>query len=359
MKILFIITGVGLGHSTRDEAVIKKIIEKNKNAKIHVAAFDLAYDYFKEKYFSTEISGLRLSEGKFKFSIAKTILKNWNFLYIWLSTFFKLRRTIKHFNPDKVVIDFEPIAALAARSCNVEQVALFNYDAELFKEYRKQNKSINLLIQSLYFKATYNLVKGKKIVASFFKSGFKNGYNYVQLIIRDKKADLEPENKILKKFGLKKKPILVSIGGSGLGMFLIEEILKLAKHFKDEEFVFFCDRHLKGSNYACMPFSPNFLEYLKVCKGVITLAGHSTLSEILAYKKPSLIYPIPNYIEQELNCYPFEKKNIAIVRRYRKGMSIKKDIAEFIKNIPILQNKMSELKIRTDGADKVAEIIIS
>ncbi len=359
MRILFVTTGVGLGHSTRDEAVIAKIREKHPSAKIHIAAFDLAHAYFKDKFACTEIVGLRLPEKKFHFGLLKTIVKNWSFPVIWLKTFFRLRRLIKRFKPEKVVIDFEPVGALAARSCKTDQIALFNYDPKLFAQYWKKHPSLNLLIQSLYFQVTYNLIHGKKIITSFFKSGFKDGYYYVPLIVRKEKKRMNSEKSLLRRLDLKKGPILISFGGSSIGMFLIDEMIKLVEDFGDEEFIFFCNRDLKGKNYSCRPFSENFLEYLHVCKGIITLAGHSTLSEVLAYRKPALMYPVPHYIEQELNCFYFEYHRIGLVRRYRKKMDIKQDIADFIREIPSLQKKMNALKIQTDGAEKAAALIMN
>ena len=54
MKYLFVITGIGLGHCTREEAVIKELLNKDKNAKIHIATFGTAYNYFKKRFDSQQ-----------------------------------------------------------------------------------------------------------------------------------------------------------------------------------------------------------------------------------------------------------------------------------------------------------------
>ncbi|MEK6826163.1 MAG: glycosyltransferase family protein, partial [Nanoarchaeota archaeon] len=56
-----------------------------------------------------------------------------------------------------------------------------------------------------------------------------------------------------------------------------------------------------SNNVISLPFKNNFLEYLKISKAVISLAGHCTLSEILFYKKAALIYPIANLLEHYQN----------------------------------------------------------
>src|SRR3989339_857880 len=112
MKLLFVVTGVGLGHSTRIDSIISAVKEKEKDAEIGIATFDTAYDYFKNKYPTTKIYGLRLNEGKFKFSLIKTIIKNWIFILIWMRTFFILLKLVIKYKPDRMVIDFEPMAVL-------------------------------------------------------------------------------------------------------------------------------------------------------------------------------------------------------------------------------------------------------
>jgi UDP-N-acetylglucosamine:LPS N-acetylglucosamine transferase len=106
-------------------------------------------------------------------------------------------------------------------------------------------------------------------------------------------------------------------------------------------------------------FQENFLEYLKASKGIITQAGHLTLSECLALKKPSLIFPIPNFIEQELNAYFAEEHKISLVRKKKNFTKheLLSIIEEFITMIPELEKNFDNLDIETNGAEQAAAII--
>ena len=46
MKYLFVITGIGLGHSVREDAIIRELIKQDKDAEIRVATYGLALKYF-------------------------------------------------------------------------------------------------------------------------------------------------------------------------------------------------------------------------------------------------------------------------------------------------------------------------
>ena len=107
-------------------------------------------------------------------------------------------------------------------------------------------------------------------------------------------------------------------------------------------------------------FAPNFLKYLSICKGIITLAGFSTLSEILAFKKPALIYPIHNYIEQALNAFEIKRRKLALVRELKEinDNDIKNDIKTFLDNKEKIQERLNEMNVKSNGAEQAAELIL-
>jgi len=280
MKLLFVVTGVGLGHSVRDHTIIQQILEIDKDIKIHVAAFDTAYQYFKDKYPTTKIFGLKLPEEEFNFSLFKTFLKNWNFVYIWVRSFLRLRKLVKQFKPDKIVIDFEPVAVWVARWYNIKHLTLFNYNPFVFNRYRQKNEvGKEQLIETKYFQKTYNWVKGRKIVPTFFSYKRLDSYFLIPPIVRTYPNQLAKNINIMNRLKLKQSPILVMLGGSKLGLELVEGISNVAKDFK-EQFIIFGTKDFETENVTSFKFNPDFLEYLKICKGIITLGGHNTLSEL-------------------------------------------------------------------------------
>jgi len=162
----------------------------------------------------------------------------------------------------------------------------------------------------------------------------------------------------MKELGFEKRPILVTIGGSKFGMKLIRNINQVARYYDKELFIIF-GVNIKplSKNVICLPFKNNFLEYLKICKAIITLAGHSTLSEILFYKKPALVYPIANLLEHYQNVQLIkdyimigDMENISLIET-RNTLNL------FFKKLDDYEREIREVKLLVNGAFQAANII--
>src|SRR3990167_5531515 len=119
------------------------------------------------------------------------------------------------------------------------------------------------------------------------------------------------------------------LGGSKFGFSIAEKIVNISQKF-DEDFIFFGYKDTKKSNITSFRFRENFLEYLKVCKAVILISGHTALSETLIYRKPALIFPFKNYIEHYINVS--EMKEFSLVKYVDSGLS-EKQLESFIKEL--------------------------
>ena len=178
----------------------------------------------------------------------------------------------------------------------------------------------------------------------------------VDPIVRVKPEDLASEEKLMKELKLKKKPILLMLGGSNFGLKLVKHLNKVAKNYNEEFIIFGGDVDLDlAKNVKYIKFTEDFLKYLKICKGVITLAGQKTLSEALVYQKPILCYPIKDHIEQTLNAYALEGK--AMVSYDNSEQMFDKNLKKFIEEIPLLTIKTQKNKVSGDGSKEIIKII--
>ena len=84
---------------------------------------------------------------------------------------------------------------------------------------------------------------------------------------------------------------------------------------------------------------------MKVSKGIITLGGHLTLSETLAFKKPAMIFPIADHVEQILNAYTLE--GVSYVRYNLKDL--RKHIKTFLRNLDPLKKRIPKKETRFFG----------
>ena len=84
------------------------------------------------------------------------------------------------------------------------------------------------------------------------------------------------------------------------------------------------------------------------------------MSESIILKKPSLIFPIPNYLEHAVNSYWAKKKKIAVVKnpKYLTEEALLKIIQNFINSLPDMEKNLSNLNVKPNGAEQAASLII-
>ena len=77
MKILFAISGIGLGHSIRCSAVVNEL----KDHEIIIAGFGESYNYFKDKLDTYKFHGVKAFRDSMGFSVPFIILQNLHLFY--------------------------------------------------------------------------------------------------------------------------------------------------------------------------------------------------------------------------------------------------------------------------------------
>lgn len=351
-KVLVIITGIGYGHSIRETAILDKLKENNYD--IVVAGYSNSYDYFEFKYDTLELYGPKFPERKFKFSAFSAVLSNLLLPFKQLINLHRLRRVCKIFDPDIIIGDFEPSSLSIAK--NKPHFLIFNFDPEIYEEYCKENKN-KLKLQHFYIDHYYKKAFKQNvpvIVPSVSGKKSRNKIIYVNPIIRE----LPEKNNILNKY---KDPIIISLGGSYFGSEILERLLRILPEFEND-FIIFSYKTLGKSqkNIHFFPFKENFLEYINSCKAIITFGGHNTISEAVVLKKPCLVFPVPNYIEQILNAYEIEKKGLGMSKVLKYPIDdeeVKSTLKYFFKKIPEIQDNLDKNEVKGNGAEQVVEII--
>lgn len=332
MKILFTITGIGLGHATRDFAIIKKL-----DADVRIGTYLTAYDFFKDKYKTFKIPYIKFPENSFSVSIWKILFYNLFTPLNLCRTQLRLKKEIKEFKPDLIITDSELATIYSAK--NIPVIAIHNHNLEKIK---KINGNMNLKLQAkfLYKLVEYGNEKCSKIIIPELIGKKKNGrINYINPIINE-------EGGIIKN-----NSILIMLGGSRFTYPFIEKLIPFLKTL-NEKFIIFGYKDFKEGNIISYKFNPDFIKYLKGCKGLITFAGYSALSESLYYKKPALVFSIPGHIEQYINAESVSKIFMTDIDTKNPEDSILK----FLKNIPEQREKLKKLKVK-NGVDEAVRII--
>lgn len=357
MRLLFFVTGIGLGDSTREHANMEAFLKRDPTTEIVVAGYDNSYEYFKDKFPTVKIRGYRLFGRRMKFNVFSFFARNFLLPFYWVWDTTKLRMLIKKFDPDVIISDFEPSGILLAKSTRKKCIVIFGYDPLGYEELAKKHNvtpimaTENYYLKSIYDKADFVIIQTIRKKRPSLK------YNYVHPIIRALPKDLHSETAIMKKLDLKKEPILVMLGGSEFGIKLAVEIDVVAKLYPREQFIFFGARAIrtKSRNVLHYRFKQNIFEYLKVAKGVISLAGQKSLTEAFVFKKPMLIFPIQSHIEQALNAHSLE--DIAHVSWKVDSESVAREIYLFLKDLSRLSKKMKKLNVPANGAEEVVNLV--
>lgn len=107
-----------------------------------------------------------------------------------------------------------------------------------------------------------------------------------------------------KKFSFDKKAIVISIGGTDAGVFLIEEALKAISRINQDVQVVVVSGPAVSKifkNVKNLGFVDNLHELIFAADLIISLAGKSTIDEAKAYGTPGIFIPIKGHFEQEDN----------------------------------------------------------
>lgn len=134
----------------------------------------------------------------------------------------------------------------------------------------------------------------------------ENGDDYDNIkmvgpIVRETNSTRE---ELRKKFSFEKKTILISIGGTSAGLFLIEKALESISKINQELDIILVSGpavNKKYENVKNLGFVGNLHELIFAADVIISLAGKSTIDEAKAYGTPAIFIPIKGHFEQEDN----------------------------------------------------------
>jgi UDP-N-acetylglucosamine--N-acetylmuramyl-(pentapeptide) pyrophosphoryl-undecaprenol N-acetylglucosamine transferase len=130
----------------------------------------------------------------------------------------------------------------------------------------------------------------------------RDNITYVGPIVRQAGADRDT---LRKRFGLQRKAIVVSVGGTDIGRHLIEKALAAFQKLRgriDADLVVVPGPSLQlpeSPYYRNLGFVENLHELIYAADLVISLAGRSTMDESIAYGTPGIFIPVKGHFEQE------------------------------------------------------------
>lgn len=291
LDLVFFSSPIGLGHATRDVAISQNLDNTSKrfvsggasSSLISQNGFDVDNPYNPPAF--------QIENGKLNNPL------KWLFRYYSYYKECKIvsSKILKAHHPRLVTSDEDFASLVVAQDMGIKTI--------LVTDILKTNfaRGIGSIIESQMNKSMRNIIENCDLV--ILPENGKNEDNLVRVgpIVRD---TTQSRDQLRKKFVFYKKTIVVSIGGTDLGRFLIEKIRDIrSKINPDFELVVASGPSLKMNlpDIRNLGFVNNLHEVIFAADLVVSLAGKSTIDESRHYGTPGIFIPIKGHFEQEEN----------------------------------------------------------
>ena len=287
----FFSSPIGLGHVTRDIAIANNFENISTNfvsgsgaAKILKNLNFKVQDVYNPPSFIVENGTLK--------SPAKWL---WNYYHYYKDCKKISQKILQEDIPNLVISDEDFASLTVAQKMKIPTVLITDVLETRF------TKGLASFIEKKMNKSMQEIIKKCDIVILPENGDDQENIRRVGPIVRQTHFSRE---ELRKKFSFEKKTIVISIGGTDTGLFLIEKALEsISKINQDIEVVLISGPAVskKFENVKNLGFVDNLHELIFAADLLISLAGKSTIDEANAYGTPGIFIPIKDHFEQEDN----------------------------------------------------------
>jgi UDP-N-acetylglucosamine--N-acetylmuramyl-(pentapeptide) pyrophosphoryl-undecaprenol N-acetylglucosamine transferase len=311
--IFFCTSPIGLGHATRDIAIAEKLykLEKSKE-KILFITGQYAYSLISKKGYCA----LDLYKPE-KLFIGSEELHHpfkWLVKYVWYYRKCKIAAEniinkekekkdekydgVEH-NSDLIVSDEDFASIAVAEKMNIKRILITDVTETHFTK-----GGPALAIEKIMNRSMHKMMSKCNFVIIPDFGTDEDNVIHVGPIVREVSAD---RSTLRKELGFNKQTILVSVGGTDAGKYLIEKSIEAYRKLKkklDIDLVIVSGPSIKltmnnSADFRNVGFIDNLHEYIYASDLIISLAGRSTMDESMVYRVPGIFIPIKNHFEQE------------------------------------------------------------
>jgi UDP-N-acetylglucosamine--N-acetylmuramyl-(pentapeptide) pyrophosphoryl-undecaprenol N-acetylglucosamine transferase len=291
--MLFFASPIGLGHATRDIAIAEKLaMPKNEIQFVSgVGAAKLierkgypVVDAYRPEKFMVENGQLQQS-------------------FKWLMAYYSYYKKCKEISSDilskndSLIVSDEDFASIAVGEEKGRKRVLVTDILETHF-----TKGAASLIEKKMNNSMRDMMKKCDRVIIPDHGDDHDNFCYVGPIVRDASAG---RDELRTHFNFTKKTIVVSVGGTDAGRYLIEKTVEAYRKVGsrlDAELVIVPGPSLQlpeSPDYRNLGFVDNLHELIYAADLVVSLAGRSTMDESIAYGTPGIFIPIKGHFEQE------------------------------------------------------------
>ncbi len=299
----FFCSPIGLGHATRDIAIAENL----RQFTLKFVTGSVASTIIKNSNFNVD----NLYNPP-KFVVENGSLKSpakwlWNYYQYYKECKKISKRVIQNDEPDLVVSDEDFASLTVAQENKIPTILITDILETHFV------KGFGSFIEKKMNKSMQNIIQKCDIVILPEMGDDEGNIKRVGPIVRQTNYTRE---ELRKKISFEKKTVVVSIGGTDAGIFLIEKTLDAIQKLKQNIDVVVVSgpslsKKFEG-NVRNLGFVNNLHEVIFAADILVSLAGKSTIDEANAYGTPGIFIPIKGHFEQEDNAKDegFEFKDI-------------------------------------------------
>ena len=287
----FFSSPIGLGHVTRDIAIVNNL----KNIPIDFVTGSGAAKILKKLEF--KVNDVYSPPS---FSVKNGELNNqtkwlWNYYQYYKNCKNISEKILKKNNLNLIISDEDFASLTVAQNLEIPNILITDVLETKF------TKGIASLIERKMNKSMMNIIKNCDVVIIPEEGHDQGNIKRVGPIVREINFSRE---ELREKFSFNKTTIIISIGGTDAGLFLIEKSIEsILKIKQDIEIIVVSGPAIskKFSNVRNLGFVDNLHELIFASDLIISLAGKSTIDEAKAYGTPGIFIPIKGHFEQEDN----------------------------------------------------------
>ncbi len=331
-KIDFFSSPIGLGHVTRDIAIEKNIQNINTKfitgggaAKILESLELNVQDIYNPPLFIVENGTLK--------NPTKWL---WSYYQYYKNCKKISQKILQEDKPDLVISDEDFASLNVAQEMKIPTILITDILETCF------TKGFASIIEKKMNKSMKEMIQKSDVVIMPETGQDSDNIKRVGPIVRQ--TDFSREQ-LRRKFGFFKKTIVISIGGTDAGIFLIEKAIEtISKINQDIQVILVSGPSVskKFEDVRNIGFVDNLHELIFAADVLISLAGKSTIDEAKAYGTPAIFIPIKGHFEQEDNA--------------REEGFVFEDINR-LEELILQRLEQKRNQISTDGAKNAAEII--
>ncbi len=293
--LVFFSSPIGLGHATRDVAIAQNLDKTSMQFVSGVGASKLLSQYGFDVDDLYRPPPFEVKNGSLKQPL--------RWLYKYYSYYKQCKKisaeVIAKYRPRLVVSDEDFASLVVSQEKGIKTILVTDILETNFA------RGIGNMIEKQMNKSMVKIIKKCDLV--ILPEDGKNEDNLVRVgpIVR---KTIHTRESLRERFSFTKKTILVSIGGTDSGKFLIEKTLEAySKTNPDAELVLVSGPSFKTDipNVRNLGFVNNLHEIIFASDLIVSLAGKSTIDEARYYGTPGIFIPIKGHFEQEENAKEF------------------------------------------------------